>query len=127
MASFDFFGSRFDMPDENGWMQPKANFNRENDKNFEVTESGSFAHGPYPFGLDPAWHGAQNELLFVNSLKMKLSVLIGVSQMLLGVGLRFANTLYHKNVVDFLFFLNDKYLENDKVFWFLCVGEICKV
>jgi V-type H+-transporting ATPase subunit a len=57
--------------------------------------------GPYPFGLDPAWAGADNELLFVNSMKMKLSVLVGVCQMFLGVLLRFSNAIYFKSITDF--------------------------
>jgi len=58
---------------------------------------------PYPFGLDPAWHGANNELLFVNSLKMKLAVLFGVSQMMLGLSMRFVNACYARNWVDLIF------------------------
>jgi V-type H+-transporting ATPase subunit a len=68
---------------------------------YDVTNSGG--PGPYPFGLDWAWENANNELLFVNSLKMKLSVLFGVLQMTVGVFLRWSNAFYEKNMVDFVF------------------------
>merc|ERR1719379_364906 len=65
--------------------------------NYDVTNNGGA--GPYPFGIDPAWRFAQNELLYVNSLKMKLSVLFGVLQMLVGVLLRWGNAIFQRNKV----------------------------
>lgn len=32
----------------------------------------------HPIGLDPKWYIAKNELSFMNSLKMKISVIVGV-------------------------------------------------
>lgn len=67
--------------------------------NFDARNAGG--PGPYPFGLDPMWHGSTNELLYVNSLKMKLSVLFGVLQMVTGVLLKWSNAVHEKNAVDF--------------------------
>ena len=33
----------------------------------------------YPFGVDPIWGVSSNELIFVNSLKMKISVIIAIN------------------------------------------------
>mmetsp|Transcript_33975 Transcript_33975/g.81334 ORF Transcript_33975/g.81334 Transcript_33975/m.81334 type:complete len:883 (+) Transcript_33975:58-2706(+) len=57
----------------------------------------------YPFGLDPMWHVASNELLFFNSFKMKLSVIFGIVQMFSGTCLKGINALYFGKRLDFLF------------------------
>lgn len=58
---------------------------------------------PYPFGIDPAWKGATNELLMTNSIKMKLSVLIAVVHMGVGVIMKGMNALHFKDLLDFFF------------------------
>ena len=57
----------------------------------------------YPFGLDPKWYVSENELSFINSLKMKLSVIFGVVHMAFGIFLKGLNSLFEKNCVDFIF------------------------
>ncbi|KAF4709369.1 H(+)-transporting V0 sector ATPase subunit a [Perkinsus olseni] len=94
-----WFGTaRYEDPAEYGHattfeMQPKPWFDTLN------TGEGS---GPYPFGIDPSWHNATNELLFMNSLKMKLSVLFGVIQMIFGVCIKFSNDTYYRDVLDWI-------------------------
>ena len=34
---------------------------------------------PYGFGVDPTWHGTRTELQYLNSLKMKMSIILGES------------------------------------------------
>ncbi|KAL5557947.1 hypothetical protein UlMin_034158 [Ulmus minor] len=48
----------------------------------------------YPFGVDPKWHDTRSELPFLNSLKMKMSILLGVAQMNLGIILSYFNAKF---------------------------------
>ncbi|KAK3002621.1 hypothetical protein RJ639_021909 [Escallonia herrerae] len=63
----------------------------------------------YPFGVDPKWHGTRSELPFLNSLKMKMSILLGVAQMNLGI---------------ILSYFNARYLRNDLNIWYQFVPQL---
>ncbi|KAJ9438514.1 putative V-type proton ATPase 116 kDa subunit a [Diplonema papillatum] len=52
------------------------------------------SNGPTPFGMDAAWHEADNKLTFMNSFKMKNAVIVGVLQMSLGLFLSLGNHLH---------------------------------
>ncbi|KAF2567601.1 hypothetical protein F2Q68_00024990 [Brassica cretica] len=55
---------------------------------------------PYPFGVDPSWRGSRSELPYLNSLKMKMSILLGIAQMNLGLILSFFNARFFGSSLD---------------------------
>ncbi|VWU52291.1 vacuolar proton translocating ATPase subunit A, putative [Hepatocystis sp. ex Piliocolobus tephrosceles] len=58
---------------------------------------------PYIFGFDSKWLGASNELSYINSFKMKLSLIIGFIHMIFGVIMKGCNCVYFKKKLDFFF------------------------
>jgi len=55
----------------------------------------------YPFGCDPVWKLSSNELLFFNSMKMKMSVILGIIQMTVGIFLKGMDCVYYKDWLGF--------------------------
>jgi V-type H+-transporting ATPase subunit a len=75
----------------------------------------------YPIGLDPKWYVASNELSFLNSFKMKMSVIIGVLQMILGLFLKGFNGIYFGDYVDFLFEFIPQLIFMCLLFGYMCL------
>jgi len=62
-------------------------------KPFCDVETGK-ATGVYAFGIDPVWQHSKNQLSYSNSLKMKLSVIVGISQMTFGLFIKLSNHIH---------------------------------
>lgn len=68
--------------------------------------SNDLNESPYPVGLDPVWQLASNKIIFLNSYKMKLSIIFGVIHMIFGVCMSVVNFNFFKRrisiVLEFL-------------------------
>ncbi|TRM59838.1 V-type ATPase, V0 complex, 116kDa subunit family [Schizophyllum amplum] len=73
-----------------GWRFPESNGTVVGESNGHV----------YPFGLDPAWHGSDNALVFTNSYKMKMSIVLGVIHMTFALCLQVPNHFKFKRLSD---------------------------
>ncbi|KAK2733161.1 H(+)-transporting V0 sector ATPase subunit a [Myotisia sp. PD_48] len=84
--SMDLFQSAWNWPD---------NFQEGNAVSGHL--NGSYR---YPFGLDWGWHGTDNNLLFTNSYKMKLSIILGWTHMTYSLCLSYVNSRHFKKPIE---------------------------
>jgi len=68
-------------------------------KDLQLDPKYDFYQYPYPVGVDPIWQVAENKIIFLNAYKMKISIIIGVFQMLFGVCLSLWNFIYFKRYI----------------------------
>ncbi|XP_034099676.1 V-type proton ATPase 116 kDa subunit a 1 [Drosophila albomicans] len=60
----------------------------------------------YPLGMDPVWQMADNKIIFLNTFKMKLSIIFGVAHMLFGICMSVVNFIHYRKYASiFLEFL----------------------
>ncbi|KAF8371695.1 hypothetical protein PRIPAC_78124 [Pristionchus pacificus] len=82
--------------------------------------------GPYPFGVDPVWNLASNRLTFLNSMKMKSAVILGMMQMTFGLCLSLANHINNHSLVDIFFMFIPQIVFLACIFIYLCVQIMVK-
>ncbi|KAJ1834829.1 H(+)-transporting V0 sector ATPase subunit a [Coemansia sp. RSA 2711] len=80
----------------------------------------------YPIGIDPAWHHAGNSLLFTNSYKMKMSIVLGVIHMTLGICLQVPNALHFKKRINILHVFIPQIIFLFSIFGYLVFAIILK-
>lgn len=57
----------------------------------------------YPIGVDYAWGPSSNKLAFTNVMKMKISVILAIAQMSIGIFVKAVNSAYRKDWIEFFF------------------------
>ncbi|CAJ0579597.1 unnamed protein product, partial [Mesorhabditis spiculigera] len=128
--SFNIFGSSWVNPynqtEMMSWMQTEIATEKE--MLIEMDPYTSYRHelGPYPFGLDPIWNIAENKLNFMNSMKMKLSVIIGICQMTFGVVLSYQNYKARNSKIEIFTVFIPQMLFMGCIFIYLCLQIIIK-
>ncbi|KAL5260203.1 hypothetical protein ACHWQZ_G010350 [Mnemiopsis leidyi] len=90
----DIFGSSWRMPNDDQTYTSSDS----------VTLDPKYDYGPpYYYGIDPMWILSENKLTYLNSYKMKLSVILGLSQMTFGLFISLLNYRYFGRVLDIWF------------------------
>ncbi|ETN63910.1 vacuolar proton translocating ATPase 116 kDa subunit a 1 [Anopheles darlingi] len=60
-------------------------------KELQLNPTTDYSETVYWYGLDPLWMLATNKIIFLNSFKMKLSIIFGVVHMIFGVSMSVVN------------------------------------
>lgn len=83
----------------------KINYNASTimgNKDLQLNPTTDTGHEPYVFGIDPMWQLATNKIIFLNSFKMKLSIIFGVTHMIFGVCMSVINMVHFRHKISIL-------------------------
>jgi V-type H+-transporting ATPase subunit a len=99
-----WFGKSCWATDANGYLDveklPKVNYSKLS--TLETRFATKQKDCNYKFGIDPAWYLSESkEIAYVNSFKMKMAVILGVTHMLMGTFHRLLNFIYRRDWLSF--------------------------
>lgn len=80
----------------------------------------------YLFGVDPRWKGSRTELPFLNSMKMKMSIIFGVAHMFLGLAVSLCNATFFNLPLNILYEFIPQCLFLGSLFGYLSILIIVK-
>ena len=81
---------------------------------------------PYPIGMDPIWKFSSGGLIYFNSLKMKMSVVFGVTQMVFGIILKATNDVKHRRPLDVWCEFIPQMIFMNGIFGYMCILILIK-
>ncbi|CAG9828962.1 unnamed protein product [Diabrotica balteata] len=93
--SMNIFGSK--------WYVNITNISTELHEEIDFLPKKNYMGTPYYIGLDPVWQSAKNKIIFLNSLKMKMSIILGIVHMLFGVICSTFNFVHFKKYYSIVF------------------------
>ncbi|KAL3276436.1 hypothetical protein HHI36_011819 [Cryptolaemus montrouzieri] len=96
---------------------------------FEVTldpATAQFKGTPYPVGVDPIWQLAGNKIIFLNSFKMKISIILGIIHMLFGVTMSLLNMRYFNQTLNIFFDFIPQVIFLCFLFLYMCIMMFIK-
>merc|ERR1719158_1540135 len=90
--SLNIFGSHWAIPLD-FTPAPGDTIKLGNSLMLDPKDNRTYLNSPYPMGLDPVWQSASNKIGFLNTYKMKISLIFGIIHMSFGVMLSLWNKI----------------------------------
>merc|ERR1719427_896553 len=94
--SVNLFGSHWSLKNVNFTASDNSPIHLEATMMLDPKDPYQYSNTSYPFGVDPVWQSASNKIGFLNTYKMKISLIFGVLHMTFGVMMSLWNKLSKK-------------------------------
>nr|CAD2180426.1 unnamed protein product [Meloidogyne enterolobii] len=128
--SFNIFGSKWRNPFNHteliGLQKMALSIRKKASLIFDPNDAFLGEEGPYLLGMDPIWNLADNRLNFINSMKMKMSVIFGITQMAFGLILSLLNASFFRSAINLWTIAVPSLIFLSSIFVYLCVLIILK-